>query len=227
MACVYCQNFPISQLGHGNDVTIKDLAGMMLRLQAEGAHNMNLVTPAHYLTGTVQAIFTARDRGLRIPVVYNSSGYERVETIDMLEGVVQVYLADMRYSNPLSAARYSTAPDYPAHNRLAVRKMLDQAGHLVTEDGIATRGLIIRHLLLPSLLPETREILNFIARELSQETAVSLMSQYFPANPAEVHPEINRRITDEERERAIEILTDCGLANGWIQEPGHPSGPVA
>ncbi len=231
MACVYCQNFPISQLGHGNDVTTEDLAGMMLHLQAEGAHNINLVTPAHYLTGTVEAIFAARDRGLKIPVVYNSSGYESVETIEMLDGVVQIYLVDMRYSTSESARRYSNAPDYPHHNRLAVRRMLDQAGQLETdggtENGIATRGLIIRHLLLPTLLPETRDILTFIARELSPETAVSLMSQYFPANPAEVHPEINRRITEEERTEAIQILTDCGLENGWIQEPGRPSGPVA
>jgi len=231
MACVYCQNFPISQLGHGNDVTAEDLAVMMLHLQAEGAHNINLVTPAHYLTGTVEAIFTARHRGLKLPVVYNSSGYESVETIEMLDGVVQIYLVDMRYSNPDSAARYSNTPNYPHHNRLAARRMLDQVGHLQTdsgtENGIATRGLIIRHLLLPTLLPETRDILTFIARELSPETAVSLMSQYFPANRAEVHPEINRRITEEEREEACEILTDCGLENGWIQEPGLPGGPVA
>ncbi len=231
MACVYCQNFPISRLGHGNEVTTEDLAGMMLRLEADGAHNINLVTPAHYLTGIVEAIFTARDRGLKVPVVYNTSGYESVEIIKMLHGLIQVYLADMRYSKSQSAGRYSGTPDYPHHNRLAVRAMLDQVGHLETEDGtengIARRGLIIRHLLLPSLLSETRDILEFIARELSPRTAVSLMSQYFPANPAEIHPEINRRITEEEREEAIGVLADCGLENGWVQEPDQPSGPVA
>jgi len=235
MACVYCQNFPISRLGHGNDVTVEDLAGMMLSLQARGAHNINLVTPAHYLTGTVESIFLARDRGLSIPVVYNSSGYESVETIEMLEGVVQVYLPDMRYSTSESAARYSGTPDYPAHNRTAVRAMLDQVGHLETghEEGdgtggeIARRGLIIRHLVLPSLLSETRDILEFIARELSPETAVSLMFQYFPANPEGIPPEINRRITEEERTEAIRILSDCNLENGWVQEPDRPGGPVA
>jgi putative pyruvate formate lyase activating enzyme len=239
MACVYCQNFPISRMGHGNEVTVEDLAGMMLGLEAGGAHNINLVTPAHYLTGTVEAIFKARDRGLKVPVVYNSSGYESVETIEMLEGVVQVYLPDMRYSTSASAGRYSGAPDYPRYNRLAVRAMLDQVGHLETQgcadgaqgdkagDGIAASGLIIRHLVLPSLLSETGDILEFIARDLSRVTAVSLMFQYFPANPEGIHPEINRRITGEERAEAVRILTDCGLENGWVQEPDRPSGPVA
>lgn len=226
MACVYCQNFPISQLGHGNDVTAEDLAGMMLRLEAKGAHNINLVTPTHYLPGIVEAIFTARDHGMKIPVVYNSSGYESVETIKMLEGLLQIYLVDMRYSNPLSAERYSGARDYPQCNGPAVRAMLDQVGHLETadgtENGIAGSGLIIRHLILPSLLSETRDILAFIARELSPETAVSLMSQYFPAGPAQNHPEINRRITREEHLEAIRILADCGLENGWVQEPDRP-----
>jgi putative pyruvate formate lyase activating enzyme len=240
MDCVYCQNFPISQLGHGNEVTVGDLAGMMLGLEARGAHNINLVTPAHYLTGTVEAVFRARDGGLRVPVVYNSSGYESVEIIEMLEGVVQVYLPDMRYSTSASAGRYSGTPDYPHHNRLAVRAMFDQVGHLANgpascdgtiegtvPGGIAARGLIIRHLVLPSLLSETREILEFIARELSPETAVSLMFQYFPANPEGIPREIDRRITEEERAEAIRILTDCGLENGWVQEPGRPGRPVA
>ncbi len=231
MACVYCQNFPISQLGHGNEVTVEGLAGMMLSLEADGAHNINLVTPAHYLTGTVEAIFESRDRGMMIPVVYNSSGYESIETIRMLEGLVQVYLPDMRYSTSESAARYSNAPDYPHHNRLAVRAMLEQVGHLETDDGtldgIAERGLIIRHLIIPSLLLETRDILAFIARELSPRTVVSLMSQYFPAGPAAERPEINRRIRDSERECAVGLLAEYGLENGWIQEPGRPGGPVA
>ena len=235
MSCVYCQNFPISQLGHGNSVTVDDLTAMMLSLEARGAHNINLVTPAHYLTGTVEAIFQARDRGMRIPVVYNSSGYESVETIEMLDGVVQVYLPDMRYSTSAAAGRYSGTPDYPRHNRSSLRAMLDQVGHLKTEQqsgdgtggGIAERGLIIRHLVLPSLLSETRDILEFIALDLSPRTAVSLMFQYFPANPEDIHPEINRRITEEERQEAIRILSDCGLENGWIQEPDQPSGPVA
>jgi putative pyruvate formate lyase activating enzyme len=172
---------------------------------------------------------------MKIPVVYNSSGYESVEVIEMLEGAVQVYLPDMRYSTSASARRYSKTPDYPDHNRRAVRAMLDQVGHLETcnepddptGDGIALSGLIIRHLVLPSLLSETRDILEFIARELSPRTAVSLMFQYFPANPEGIPPEINRRITEEERMEAVRILDDCGLENGWLQEPGRPSGPVA
>jgi putative pyruvate formate lyase activating enzyme len=232
-------------MGHGNQITVDDLAGMMLGLEAGGAHNINLVTPAHYLTGTVEAVFLARDRGMKIPVVYNSSGYENAETIRMLEGVVQVYLPDMRYSTSASAERYSATPDYPDRNRRAVRAMLEQVGHLETAGesdnefgggtaggavagvGIARRGLIIRHLVLPSLLSETREILEFIREELSPRTAVSLMFQYFPPNPEGIPPEINRRITEVERTEAIRILTGCGLENGWVQEPDQPGGPVA
>ena len=161
-----------------------------------------------------------------MPIVSNSSGYETPETVKMLEGIVQVYLVDMRYATAESALRYSNAPDYPHHNKLAVRAMLGQVGHLVCNEGLAVTGLIVRHLLLPSLLDETQSILEFIAHDLSPDTHVSLMSQYFPANKAHRHPEIDRRITRSEYAEAKRLLGRLGLDRGWIQEPGTPSKPV-
>jgi putative pyruvate formate lyase activating enzyme len=227
MACVYCQNYPISQMGHGNQVGPEALADMMLDLQARGAHNINLVTATHFLPGVVEAVVAARRRGLRVPIVHNTSGYERPEVVAMLAGTVQVYLADMRYATSESARKYSGAGDYPEHNRLAVRAMLDAVGHLHCRGGIAESGLIVRHLVLPSLVSETRLVLELIARELSPETAVSLMAQYFPANKAHFFPEINRKLAAEEYQAALAMLDEFGLDHGWTQETGPSDLPVA
>ncbi|MFH1220954.1 MAG: radical SAM protein [Candidatus Eisenbacteria bacterium] len=227
MACVYCQNYPISQLGHGNYVEIEDLAGMMLSLERRCAHNINLVTATHFLPQIVAAIDLARQRGLRLPIVYNDSGYERPEIIGALEGVVQVYLADMRYATAEAAAKYSGAPDYPAFNRLAIKEMLARVGNLRCRDGAAEGGLIIRHLMLPSLLAETETILEFISSEVSRDATVSLMTQYFPANKAHLYPELNRKITKEEYEAAVALLDRFGLDNGWVQDTESSSPPVA
>lgn len=227
MACVYCQNYPISQLGHGNIFEAEDLAGMMLGLQAGGAHNINLVTATHFLPQIVVAIETARTKGLRLPIVYNDSGYELPETIRMLDGIVQVYLADMRYASPEYAAKYSGAGDYPEVNRLAIKQMLASVGHLKCRDGLAQSGLIIRHLVLPSLLSETHKILQYISEEVSRSTAVSLMSQYFPANKAHLYPEISRKITKSEHQSAVDLLGRYGLENGWVQDPDSFGRPVA
>lgn len=227
MACVYCQNYPISQFGHGNFVSIEDLAGMMLTLEQKGAHNINLVTPTHFLAQIVEAIAIARRRGLGVPIVYNASGYERREIIGMLDGVIQVYLADMRYWTDRSAGKYSAASDYPSAARLALAEMLRRVGPLRSTDGLAESGLIVRHLLIPSLLGETREILRFIAECLSKDTPISLMSQYFPANRAHLYPELNRRITAEEHAAVLALLDEFGLDNGWVQDPAAPASPVA
>jgi putative pyruvate formate lyase activating enzyme len=227
MACVYCQNYPISQIGHGNFVRTEDLAGMMLTLERRGAHNINLVTPTHFLAQIVEALKMARGRGLTVPIVYNSSGYERQEIVAMLDGVIQVYLADMRYWSDTSAGKYSAASDYPSANRLALAAMLQRVGPLRTTGGLAETGLIVRHLLIPSLLGETRQILRFISEHLSKDTAISLMSQYFPANRAHLYPELNRRITDEEQASVLALLDEFGLENGWVQDPGAPASPVA
>jgi len=227
MRCVYCQNYPISQMGHGNVIGVDDLASAMLKLESRGAHNINLVTPVQHITGIVHAIAEARRRGLVIPVVYNTSGYESPETIRMLEGVVDVYLADMRYSDPEMAGRYSDAPDYPRHNRLAVRQMYDSAGLLECDAGIARRGLIIRHLVLPGGIAGTESTFAFLAREVSPLVHVSLMCQYFPANRAPGMPELSRRITPAEYRQAVRLLDRYGLENGWVQDMEGDARPVA
>jgi putative pyruvate formate lyase activating enzyme len=226
MSCVYCQNYPISQLGYGNVVEASDLVRMMLELQARGAHNVNLVTATHYLPHVVEAIAGAREGGLKVPIVLNTSGYERPETIMMLDGVIQVYLVDMRYARSESAARYSCAPDYPEYNRAALKAMLATAGPLVCRKGLAVKGVIVRHLLIPSLRDETTEILNFISRELPPSVPVSLMTQYFPANRAFEYPLLNRKITSEEYRHALDLLEELGIAGGWVQDPDSVSQPV-
>lgn len=226
MACVYCQNFPISQLGHGNVVTATYLAQMMLRLEQRGAVNINLVTPTHFLAQIVEAILLARQRGLRLPIVYNTSGYESAETVSMLDGIVQIYLVDMRYSTNESAEKFSNAADYPLHNRLAVQEMIRQVGPLQCREGVARQGVIIRHLLLPTLTRETRQILAFISENLSPKVPVSLMSQYFPAHKAHTYPELARKITGREYRQALALLDEYGLNTGWIQEPGATISPI-
>lgn len=226
MSCVYCQNYPISQLGHGNVIEVSDLTNMMLDLQRRGAHNINLVTATHFLPHVAEAIVNARERGLTIPVVSNTSGYERTETIRMLDDLVQIYLVDMRYARSESAARYSRAPDYPEYNRAAIREMLDRVGPLVCHRDLAVSGVIIRHLLLPSLLDETREILALVARELPTSVPVSLMTQYFPANMAARYSEINRKITPAEYREALRLLENLKIGTGWIQDPQSAARPV-
>lgn len=226
MNCVYCQNYPISQLGHGNTIEIADLAAMMLDLQEKGAHNINLVTPTHYLPHIVEAICTAREHGLTLPIVSNTSGYERPEIIRMLEGLVQIYLVDMRYSRSRTSARYSDAADYPQYNREAVKEMLARVGPMDYSEGPAEAGVLIRHLVLPSMLEETQEILQFIAGRLPPSVPVSLMTQYFPANHAVRHPEINRKITRREYEVALGFLEEAGIDRGWVQDPQTPNEPV-
>jgi putative pyruvate formate lyase activating enzyme len=227
MNCLYCQNYPISQMGHGNEIEVADLTEVMLDLQRKGAHNINLVTATQFLPQAVEAIVNARKLGLTLPVVSNTSGYESVETVRMLDGLVQVYLVDMRYSRGESSARYSKVPDYPDRNRQAILEMLDQAGPLTCRGGLATAGVIIRHLLLPSLLAETREILAFIAREVPPSVPLSLMTQYFPANRAHDCPDLNRKISAEEYDEALGLLTDLGIETGWVQDPETPPGRVA
>jgi putative pyruvate formate lyase activating enzyme len=227
MECLYCQNYPISQMGYGNPTEVADLAGMMLDLERRGAHNINLVTPTHYLPHIVEAVAIARDRGLKLPVLSNTSGYERPEIIRMLEGVVQIYLTDMRYSRSETASRYSRAPDYPKWNRASVKEMVDTAGPLACRGGIATSGVIVRHLLLPSLLAETREILGFVSGELPRSVPLSLMTQYFPAHRAREHPELDRKITPGEYLEALELMDEFAIESGWVQDPDSPPACVA
>jgi putative pyruvate formate lyase activating enzyme len=221
MACVYCQNHLFSQTGEGRRVSVDELAGIMLSLQKQGTHNINLVTPTHFLPAIVAALAVARQKGLTVPVVYNTSGYERAEIIRLLDGIVDIYLPDMRYGREEQAVEYSQAPRYPRCNRESVREMHRQAGNLALDGrGIATRGLIIRHLVLPGNAASTELIMKFISEEISAETYISLMSQYHPYYRAAQLSALNRRITEEEYRAAQEVTEHYGLHNGWVQESG-------
>jgi putative pyruvate formate lyase activating enzyme len=216
--CLFCQNYPISQLGTGEEVSESRLAGMMIELQDRGCHNINFVTPTHFSPSIVAAISLAAAQGLSIPIVYNTSGYERVETIRLLSGIVDIYLPDAKYADDTVATRLSGFPEYVEHNRAALKEMYAQVGNLVTREGIAARGLIIRHLILPDGLAGTSEVLRFIADELSPDIPVSLMEQYFPAYRALTHETLSRRITADEYDEALKSFDDRGLHNGWIQD---------
>ncbi|MBC7319369.1 radical SAM protein [bacterium] len=218
LKCVYCQNYTISQLGDGDIVSEEDLANMMLYLQRLGCHNINLVTPTHFVPQILSALVMAVEKGLSIPIVYNTSGYEKLETLKLLDGIVDIYLPDMRYSSSVYAVKYSSAPRYPDVNRLAVREMFRQVGNLVLDErGIAKKGLIIRHLVMPEDISGTESVLKFIAEEISKDTYISLMAQYRPEYKAQDFPPLNRRITREEYKRAIEIAKNLGLRNVWTQ----------
>jgi putative pyruvate formate lyase activating enzyme len=218
--CVFCQNYPISQMGHGRGVTVTELADRMLLLQNKGAHNINLVTPTHFVPQIVEALASAVQGGLRIPLVYNSNGYDDVETLKLLEGIVDIYLPDMKYGEDSNAECYSGVSGYVKKNFAAVYEMYRQVGELqVDETGIAQKGLIIRHLVLPGNVANTREVLESIA-QISSSIPVSLMSQYFPAHRAHAIPELNRKLSAEEYAYVTDILGSLGLENGWTQPLG-------
>jgi putative pyruvate formate lyase activating enzyme len=217
--CRFCQNFPISQLGNGNDLTTVELAAKYMKLQSLGVHNINFVTPTHFLPQILAALYIAVGKGFRLPIVWNSSGYERVDALRLLEGIVAIFLPDMKYSGDEEAVRFSSAPGYRDINRSAVREMLRQVRHLqVDEDGMALRGLIIRHLVLPEGVAGSNDTLAWVGENLGRETHVSLMKQYFPAHEAMSVPGIHRKLSDGEYEEAVAALEEAGLENGWVQE---------
>lgn len=219
LACLYCQNYPISQQMVGTYFTIDQLVDKMFALAAKGAHNINFVTPDHFFGHIACAIGQAIKKGLKIPIVCNCSGWEKPETLRILEGVFDIYLADMRYNNDSLARNYSGASRYKELNRAAIKEMHRQVGALkIDAEGIAVRGLLVRHLVLPDGISGSKEIFKFLAEEVSVETYVSLMSQYFPAYQAPDHPQLSRRITPVEFDKAVEMFYNAGLKNGYIQE---------
>jgi putative pyruvate formate lyase activating enzyme len=219
LGCSFCQNYPISHLRHGNQVTIPELAGMMLKLQKRGAHNINFVTPTHFSPQILGALAIACSKGLTIPLVWNSSGYETVEMLELLNGIVDVYMPDMKFADSEPAERIAGAGNYPEINREAILEMHRQVGPLeLDEEGIANKGLLIRHLVLPENLSGTDDVLRFIAEKVSRRTSISLMSQFFPAHQSHEKPPLDRPVTAGEYERAKESLERYGLTEGWVQE---------
>lgn len=218
MRCVYCQNYPISQQGAGRKYTIDELVNAMLSLQKRGAHNINWVTPSHYVVQLHRAAKIARENGLKIPIVYNTSGYDTVEAIELVNDTVDIYMPDFRYWNSEFSSKYSGADDYPEIAKLAIKKMHSYAGDLVMdENGIAKKGILIRLLVLPGNVSGTMLTLNWIAENLGTNTYISVMSQYFPAHRAYEFPPLNRKISSEEYIRVLEHIDKLGFSRGYIQ----------
>jgi putative pyruvate formate lyase activating enzyme len=215
LRCVFCQNYDISQLGDGTEVAPPELARLMLELQAAGCHNLNLVTPEHVVPQILEALVPAVERGLRLPLVYNTSAYDSLESLRLLDGVVDIYMPDFKLWNPEHCRKYLTAGDYADAARAAIRAMHAQVGELkVDEDSLALRGVLVRHLVMPGLLDDTREIMRWLATECSRDTYVNVMDQYRPAykvETGEVFVGINRRITAGEFEQALEHARAAGL----------------
>jgi len=220
LGCVFCQNFDISHHRNGRQITIEQLAQSMLELQNRGCSNINFVTPTHVIPAITAALELARKSGLALPTVYNTGGYDSVETLKMLEGLIDIYMPDMKYSDSAVAQEFSNAADYPQVNRAAVKEMHRQVGDLQLEKGLApplrgaglaTRGLLVRHLVLPENLAGSFEIIDFLAEQISPKTTINVMDQYRPCYKAGSHPKINRRPTLEEIQSARRYAIKKGL----------------
>jgi putative pyruvate formate lyase activating enzyme len=225
LRCVYCQNFQISQnfkTERQNEVSFERLAEIMLELQAQGCHNINFVSPTHFASQIVKAIYIAVEGGLRLPIVYNTNAYDSVEVLKLLDGIVDVYLPDLKYSEELAGREYSKVPDYVFHARAAIREMYRQMGDklVINSDGLLQRGLVIRLLVLPNDIAGVEDSLAFVRDELSPAVAISLMAQYYPTNKVtdERYILISRRIREGEWIRALDALESLGMKEGWQQE---------
>lgn len=211
MRCVYCQNYEVSHLGEGKVVSPEELARMMLELQDLGVHNINLVSPSHVVPQILEALYIAVEGGLRIPIVYNTSSFDSLESLRLLDGIVDIYLADLKYLSREFGRKYSKVKDYPSHAKEAIREMYRQVGNLkVDERGIGVRGLLVRHLVLPNDISTTKEVMDFL-KSLDPKLAVNIMDQYFPFYEAKFYPGLSRRITKEELRRALEEASGLTL----------------
>lgn len=212
LSCVFCQNYHISQMGQGQTVSSDEITHMMLALQRMGCHNINLVTPTHVVPQILGALNAAAGLGLSIPIVYNCGGYESVETLRLLEGVIDIYMPDMKYSDRENGGRYSGVEDYPEVNRASVKEMHRQVGDLqIDERGVATRGLLVRHLVLPNGIAGTEEVVRFLAEEISPDTYLNVMSQYHPSHRAHDFPELSRALNQDEYIEAVRIARRYGM----------------
>ena len=212
LRCIFCQNYTISQLGQGRVVSKGELARMMLSLQQQGCHNINLVSPTHVVPQILEALQIAAGLGLSIPLVYNCGGYDSVETLKLLDGIIDIYMPDMKYSDERNARRFSGVKDYPRANREAVKEMHRQVGDLeLDERGVAKRGLLVRHLVLPNGIAGTEGVVRFIAREISPNTYLNVMAQYYPCHRAFKIPSLSRPLTKEEFAEAVKLARAYGL----------------
>jgi len=214
LRCQYCQNHDISQTDRGEEVEPESLARMMLELQSRGCHNINFVSPSHVVPQIMAAVLLAAQAGLRIPLVYNTGGYDSMAMLKLLEGVVDIYMPDMKYIDAEIAKRYSRIRDYPQINQKAVKEMHIQVGDLLLdEDGIAERGLLVRHLVLPNNLAGTDLVIQFLCEQISLNTYLNIMNQYHPAYKSHKYPDLNRRLTNQEYHSAVEMAVSAGMTN--------------
>lgn len=222
LRCVYCQNWqishPVGQKRIG-EISCEELAEKMITLQNQGCHNINFVSPSHFAAQMLEAIYLAIGKGLNVPLVYNTNAYDDLETLKLLDGVIDIYLPDIKYADDLTGLKYSQARSYTEISRIAVKEMFRQVGFLeLDEKGLAKKGLIVRHLILPNDLAQSEETLKFLATEVSRYINISLMAQYYPTNKAEKIPLLSRKIRESEYNRAVDLLDKYGLENGWVQE---------
>lgn len=219
LGCVYCQNHRIAQGATGKKITISRLVDIFLELQEKGANNINLVSPSHYVLAIIDAIKAARSKGLVIPIVYNSSGYEKVETLQLLEGHIDIYLPDLKYYNTEPAMRYSNCKDYFEVASKAIEEMVRQTKEPEFDDrGMMKKGVIVRHLTLPGRLEDSKNIIRYLYETYRDEIYISIMNQYTPMRNFEQFPELNRTITKQEYEELINFAIELGVENGFIQE---------
>ncbi|MDI6745394.1 MAG: radical SAM protein [Thermodesulfovibrionales bacterium] len=212
LGCIFCQNYSISHLGEGQEISFEKLASVMLELQDAGCHNINLVTPTHQVPMILRAYEIAKGKGLSIPIVYNCGGYESLHIIELLEGIVAIYMPDFKYFDPEMALLYSAARDYPETAMTVIKEMHRQVGDLqIDERGVAVRGLLVRHLVLPEGIAGTKGVVRFIAEEISKNTYINIMNQYHPCFRAFETPPLNRNITDREYKDAVRMAIDAGL----------------
>ena len=227
LRCVYCQNHQISQNWHkmrDKEIECQALAEKLLYLQNQlSCHNINFVSPSHFVPQILKTLLRAVPMGLKVPLVYNTSGYDSLETIKALDGIIDIYLPDLRYASDKIAKRFSQATHYVEHARAVIEEMYRQVGNLLTdEDGVAQGGLIVRHLILPEKLAGSEKSLTWLAEEVSAEVNVSLMAQYYPAHHAARFPALSRRITEAEYSEVVALLEKLGMESGWIQEMSAP-----
>ena len=219
LRCVYCQNRKIAEGVYGKEITVDRLAAVFLELQEKGANNINLVTPSHYVLQIIDALKMAKTKGLGIPVVYNSSAYEKVETLKLLEGLVDVYLPDFKYMDEVLSEKYSRAKNYPGIAKKAIEEMIRQVGNAkFNEKDMLIKGVVVRHLVLPGYVEDSKKVIKYLYETYGNEIYISILSQFTPLEGLDNYPEINRKLTEEEYDEVVDYAIELGVENGFIQE---------
>ena len=218
LKCVYCQNREISMGDAGKQVSVERLSEIFLELQEKGAENINLVTPTHFVTQIISAVQSAKEKGLKLPIVYNTSGYETEETIETLKGIVDVYLTDFKYMSEKLSEKYSNAKDYPDVVKNALKKMVEQQPEPLFNDGMLKKGVVVRHLVLPGCIIDSKAVLKYVYQNYGDNVLISIMRQFTPYKLSEKHKELNRKITDAEYMSVVGYAEKLGIENGFVQE---------